>query len=80
MSPDKRKPPARDRRLSEDDVEFPGVDSSDHSLEIPLSQLHSRQIGPGELAALRDIFWRQAALGHWLPAEVGVIVIEGRAG
>ena len=47
---------------------------------IPVSQLHPRPIGPGELAALRIIFWNQAALGQRLPAEIDVIVIEGGAG
>ncbi len=76
MPPDKRKPPARDRRLSEG-VLLGGFDTSDHSLGILTSQLRPRPIGPGELAELRAIFWRQRALGHRLPAEPDVIVIEG---
>ena len=76
MPPDKRKPPARDRRLSES-VSLGGFDSSDPTVNFPISQLRPRPIGPGELAALRAIFWRQAALGHRLPAEIGVIVITG---
>ncbi len=76
MAPDKRKPPARDRRLSEG-VLLGGFDTSDHSLDIPVSQLRPRPIGPGEVAHLRALWWRQAALGHRLPAEIGVIAIEG---
>ena len=30
-----------------------------------------------QLTATRDTWWRQARLGHRLPAEVGVIVING---
>ena len=76
MPPDKRKPPARDRRLSEG-VLLGGFDTSDHSLGILTSQLRPRPIGSGELASLRALWWRQAALGHRLPAEIGVIVLEG---
>ena len=50
-------------------------DNSDHSLEIPFSQLRHRPIGPGELAALRAVWWRQATQGHRLPAERGIILI-----
>ena len=46
---------------------------------IEFAQLHPRPIGPGELASLRALWWRQVALGHRLPAEIGVIVIEGGA-
>ncbi len=54
-------------------------DGSDHSLNIPVSQLRHRPIGPGELASLRAMWWRQAGAGHRLPAEIGVIVIAGGA-
>ena len=50
---------------------------SDPTTFIDIVQLHPRPIGPGELAALRIIFWNQAALGHRLPAEAKIIVIEG---
>ena len=52
-------------------------DNSDHSLEIPFSQLQPRPIGPGELAALRVMWWHQAALGYRFPPERGVIVLKG---
>ena len=44
---------------------------------IEFAQLAPRDVRPGELPELRSIYWRQAALGHRLPAEHGVIVIEG---
>ena len=46
---------------------------------IDVAHLMPRPIGPGELAHLRAMWWRQAALGHRLPAERDVIVINGRA-
>ncbi len=54
-------------------------DNSDTNLEIPLSQLHPRPIGPGELASLRAMWWRQASTGLRLPAECDIIVIAGGA-
>ncbi len=53
--------------------------NSDPNIEIPISQLRSRPIGPGELASLRAMWWAQASAGHRLPAEIDVIVIEGGA-
>ncbi len=44
---------------------------------IDVAQLVPRDIRPDEVPELRAIFWRQAALGHRLPAEIGVIVLEG---
>lgn len=52
---------------------------TDLTSQIELSQLRPRPIGPGELAALRAVWWRQAGTGHRLPAEIGVIVIAGGA-
>ena len=34
-------------------------------------------IEPTEIEAVRVIWWRQIALGHRLPAELGVILISG---
>ena len=48
-----------------------------HTSFINVAQLVPRPIGPGEIAQLRAMWWRQAALGHRLPAEIGVIVLEG---
>lgn len=76
--PDKREPrPGGNGRGSLKTIAAGSSDNSDTTLEIPISQLLPRPIGPGELAALRARFWRQAALGHHLPAEIDVIVIAG---
>ena len=76
MPPDKRKPPARDRRLSEG-VLLGGFDSSEHTVNFPISQLLPRPVRPDEIPELRALWWRQAALGHRLPAEIGVIMLQG---
>ena len=44
---------------------------------IEFAQLVPRDVRPDELPELRSLWWRQARAGHPLPAEVGVIVIEG---
>ena len=80
MPPDKRRPrPGGNGRGPLEIIAAGSGDGSDHSLNIPVSQLRHRPIGPGELAALRTIFWRQAGAGHRLPAEIDVIVIVGGA-
>ena len=76
MPPKNRRP--RPGKNGHGPLEFVSLDSGDNSnanLEIPLSQLRHRPIGPGELAALRAVWWRQAGLGQHLPAEPGVILI-----
>ena len=60
-----------------DEYNFSARDNPSHTSFINVAQLVPRPIGPGELAHLRAIWWRQAAMGHRLPAELGVIVIEG---
>ena len=44
---------------------------------IDVVQLVPRDVRPDEIPELRAMWWRQAALGNRLPAELGVIVIEG---
>ena len=46
---------------------------------IEFAQLVPRPVRPDELLALRRLWWRQAGAGHLLPAEIGVIVVEGGA-
>ncbi len=46
---------------------------------IDIAQLVPCPIRPDEIPELRALWWRQAALGHRLPAETGVIVVEGGA-
>ncbi len=77
MPPDKERAPPGGSSTSSKIIAGDHCDNSDPSLKIPVSQLRHRPIGPGELASLRALWWRQAALGHRLPAEIGVIVIEG---
>ena len=79
MPPDKREAPPGGSGAPLFDVVSGNSDGSDTNLEIPVSQLRPRQIGSGELASLRAIWWRQASTGHRLPAEIGVIVVEGGA-
>ena len=47
---------------------------------IKFTQLVSRPVRPDEIPELRAMWWRQVGLGHRLPAEIGVIVVEGGAG
>ena len=46
---------------------------------IDIAQLVPCPIRPDEIPELRALWWRQAVLGHRLPAETGVIVITGGA-
>jgi hypothetical protein len=46
---------------------------------IDIGDLAPRAMRADEIPELRSIYWRQAALGHRLPAERGVIVLEGGA-
>ncbi len=78
MPPDKRRGAPGGSAPSSKIIAGDHCDGSDNTLSIDLAQLRPRQIGPGELASLRAMWWRQAALGHRLPAERGVIVIMGR--
>ena len=48
-------------------------------IEIDVADLVPRAVRADEIPELRSIYWRQAALGHRLPAERGVIVLEGGA-
>ncbi len=45
---------------------------------IDIAQLVPRELRADEIPELRAMWWNQAALGHCLPAERGVIVIMGR--
>ncbi len=48
-----------------------------HTTFIDIADLVPRPVRADEIPELRSIYWRQAALGHRLPAELGVIVLEG---
>ena len=45
--------------------------------DLPVSQLQPRPVRADELPELRALWWRHRAQGVTLPAEFGVIVIEG---
>lgn len=77
--PDKRRGPPGGGDPSSENVATGNGDNLDTSLDFPVSQLRPRPIDPDELAILRAMWWRQASAGHHLPAEIGVIVIEGGA-
>ena len=76
MPPDKEKAPPGGSGASSKFIAVDNSDGSDLSLDLCPSQLRPRPIGPGELAHLRVMWWRQAALGHRLPAQRGVILLE----
>ncbi len=80
MPPDKRRAPPGGSGASSKIIAAVNSDRSDHSLSIPFSQLLPRPVHPDEIPELRALWWRQAALGHRLPAEAEIIVIEGGAG
>lgn len=78
MPPEKRGPrPGGNGRGPLECIAAVNSDGSDHSLEILTSQLVPHPVRPDEIPELRAIFWRQVVLGHRLPAEIDVIVIEG---
>ncbi len=77
MPPDKRRGSPGGDGPSSEIIAADHCDGSDHTLDIPISQLRHRPVGPGELAALRAVWWREASAGHRLPAGIDVIVIEG---
>ena len=78
MAPTKRRP--RPGGIGRGPLEFIAAgsgDGFDHTRTISISQLRHRPIGPGELASLRAMWWRQAGAGCRLPAEAGIIAIQG---
>jgi hypothetical protein len=80
MASKKRRPqPAGNGRGPLEFVSLGSGDGSEDSLEIPVSQLLPRPVRPDEIPELRALWWRQVALGHRMPAEIGVITIEGGA-
>jgi hypothetical protein len=44
---------------------------------VPVDQLVPRSMRPDETRHVRQVWWNQARLGHRLPAEPGVILIDG---
>ena len=52
-------------------------DGSEDRTYLDVAQLLPRPVRPDEVPELRAIYWRQARAGFRLPAEAGVILIEG---
>ncbi len=77
--PDKRRAPPGGSGASSKIIAPVNSDGSDYTVGIEFAQLAPRAVRPDEIRELRAIFWRHAALGHRLPAEIGVIVIAGGA-
>ncbi len=78
MPPDKERAPPGGSGASSKFIAV-NSDGSDTTVDLPVSQLLPRDVRPDDLPELRSIYWRQAALGRRLPAEINVIVIEGGA-
>ena len=79
MPPDRRRGAPGGSGPSSKIIAAVNSDGPNSSLEFPASHLIPRPVRPDELLELRAIFWRQAALGHRLPAELGVILLDGGA-
>ena len=47
------------------------------SITLPVESFVERPMRPGERWLVRAVWWRQWRLGHRMPAEHGVIVIDG---
>ena len=62
-----------------DEHDFAGKEDPGHTTFVNVADLVPRAVRDDEIPELRHIYWRQARLGHRLPAERGVIVIEGGA-
>ena len=60
-----------------DEPDFAGKEDPSHITFVDVADLVPRPIRADEIPELRALWWRQARLGHRLPAERGVIVIEG---
>ena len=77
MPPDKRRGPPGGNGPSSKIIAAVNSDGSNHTVDIPVSQLVPRPVRDDEIPELRALWWHQAALSHRLPAERDVIVIEG---
>ena len=77
MPPDKEKAPPGGSGASSKFIAAVNGDKSNHTAFVDVAQLLPRPVRADEIPELRAMWWRQAALGHRLPAELGVIVLEG---
>ena len=80
MPPDKRRaPPGGSRGAPLETIALGSGDRPDHTAFVDIAQLVPRPVRPDEIPELRAIYWRQAAAGFRLPAERGVILLQGGA-
>ncbi len=56
---------------------LPVLQISPGVVELPVENFVRRPMRPSERSLVRSIWWRQWRLGHRMPAEPGVIVLEG---
>ena len=77
MPPKKRETPPGGSGASSKIIAAVKRDGSETTTDLLVSQLVPRDVRPDEIPELRAMWWRQAALGHRLPAEAEIIVIEG---
>ncbi len=59
-----------------DKRDYTAQEDSSQVAFVDVAQLIPRPIRDDELPELRALWWRQARLGHRLPAEPGIILIE----
>ena len=60
-----------------DERDYTTQENPGHTTFVDIADLVPRPVRADEIPELRSIYWRQAALGHRLPAEIGIILIEG---
>ena len=60
-----------------DERDYTAQENPSHTSFVNVADLVPRPVRADEILELRRIYWRQAALGLRLPAERGVIVLEG---
>ena len=77
MPPDKEKAPPGGSGAPSKFIAAVNSEGSNNTVDLPVSQLLPRDVRPDDLPELRSIYWRQAALGHRLPPERDVILLEG---
>ena len=61
-----------------DEPNFASKEDPSHATFVDIADLVPRPVRLDEIPMLRAMWWRQARLGHRLPAEIGLILIEGK--
>ena len=57
--------------------DFASNEDPSHTAFIDIADLVPRPVRADEILELRALWWRQARLGNRLPAEAGIILLEG---